>query len=117
MAEFDKTKFSFVELFLNSNGKTSITKLIGFASSFVCIIMFVIMLVFYMINVGESEVIIVFIDRIITFFGISAGLMGIKSISSSFGKDNKIEMNNSEEKKKKNPQHGHFGSEEPEGDE
>ena len=44
--QFDKTKFSVVEMFLNTNGKTSITKLIGFAASFMCIIMFVVMMIF-----------------------------------------------------------------------
>lgn len=88
--EFDKTKFSFIELFLNTDGKTSITKLIGFASSFTCLIMFVVMIVFYMFHVGESSVVLDFVDKIIMFFGISSGLMGIKSISSSFGSNNRV---------------------------
>lgn len=91
--EFDKTKFSFIELFLNTDGKTSITKLIGFASSFTCLVMFVVMIVFYMFHVGESTVVLDFVDKIIMFFGISSGLMGIKSISSSFGSNNKVFTN------------------------
>ena len=91
--EFDKTKFSFIELFLNTDGKTSITKLIGFASSFTCLVMFVVMIVFYMFHVGESTVVLDFVDKIIMFFGISSGLMGIKSISSSFGSNNRVFAN------------------------
>ena len=94
--EFDKTKFSFIELFLNTDGKTSITKLIGFASSFTCLVMFVVMIVFYMFHVGESTVVLDFVDKIIMFFGISSGLMGIKSISSSFGSNNKVFTNDSD---------------------
>jgi len=82
---FDATKFSLVEIFLNNSGKTSSTKTIGLISSLVCMLLFVVLVVFYMFNVKESAVILLFIDKIITVFGISAGLMGIKSISSSIG--------------------------------
>ena len=97
--QFDKTKFSFIELFLNTNGKTSVTKAIGFAASFVCIFMFVAMMIFYMIHPLESETVLLFIDKILTFFGISAGLMVIKSISSSFGQNHRVSVNNNNEKK------------------
>lgn len=91
---FDKTKFSFKETFMNPNGKTSATKLIGMSSSAMCIIMFIVMSIFYMFNVAESGVVIVLIDKIIQFFGISAGLMGVKSVTSSFGTNNKIVITN-----------------------
>jgi len=97
--QFDKTKFSFTELFLNTNGKTSVTKAIGFGASFVCITMFVAMMIFYMVHPAESETVLLFIDKIITFFGISAGLMGIKSISSSFGQNHRVTIDNTAEKK------------------
>ena len=82
---YDATKFSLVEIFLNNSGKTSSTKTIGLISSLVCMLLFVVLVIFYMFNVKESAVILLFIDKIITVFGISAGLMGIKSISSSIG--------------------------------
>ena len=43
-----------------------------------------------MFNIPESGVILSFIDKIITIFGIAAGLMGIKSISSSIGANKTI---------------------------
>ena len=88
---YDATKFSLVEIFLNNSGKTSSTKTIGLISSLVCMMLFIILVIFYMFNVKESAVILLFIDKIITIFGISAGLMGIKSISSSIS-HNKIDV-------------------------
>ena len=90
MTTFDATKFSWVEVFLNTNGKTSSTKLIGLLTAMICLLLFVIMVVFYMFNIQESGIILLFIDKIITIFGIAAGLMGIKSISSSIGTNKTI---------------------------
>lgn len=92
--KFDKTRFSFKETFLNPNGKTSSTKVIGMSASAMCILMFITMSIFYMFNISESGVVIVLIDKIIQFFGISAGLMGVKSVTSSFGTNNKIVITN-----------------------
>lgn len=88
---FNAHKFSPVEIFSNNNGKTSSTKVIGFIASCVCLFLFVILVVYYFINPGECANILEFIDRTITYFTVSAGLMGIKSITSSFGK-NKMEI-------------------------
>lgn len=91
---FDTTKFSLKETFLNTNGKTSSTKLIGVCASTMCILLFIALVIFYMVYTAESAVVIVIIDKIIQFFGISAGLMGVKSITSSFGTNNKIVIEN-----------------------
>ena len=99
---FDTSKFSFKETFLNTNGKTSSTKLIGMAASAMCVLLFVTLTIFYMFNVAESAVIIIMIDKIIAFFGISAGLMGVKSITSSFGTNNKVILTNETTTDKKN---------------
>lgn len=88
---FNAHKFSPVEIFSNNNGKTSSTKVVGFIASCVCLFLFVILVLYYFINPGECGNILEFIDRTITYFSVSAGLMGIKSITSSFGK-NKIEI-------------------------
>ena len=88
---FNAHKFSPVEIFSNNNGKTSSTKVVGFIASGVCLFLFVILVLYYFINPGECANILEFIDRTITYFSVSAGLMGIKSITSSFGK-NKIEI-------------------------
>lgn len=88
---FNAHKFSPVEIFSNNNGKTSSTKVVGFIASCVCLFLFLILVLYYFINPGECANILEFIDRTITYFGVSAGLMGIKSITSSFGK-NRIEI-------------------------
>ena len=88
---FNAHKFSPVEIFSNNNGKTSSTKVVGFIASCVCLFLFLILVLYYFINPGECANILEFIDRTITYFSVSAGLMGIKSITSSFGK-NRIEI-------------------------
>ena len=88
---FNPHKFSAVEIFSNNNGKTSSTKVVGFIASCVCLFLFLILVLYYFINPGECANILEFIDRTITYFSVSAGLMGIKSITSSFGK-NRIEI-------------------------
>ncbi len=88
---FNAHKFSPVEIFSNNNGKTSSTKVVGFIASCVCLFLFVILVGYYFINPGECANILEFIDRTITYFTVSAGLMGIKSITSSFGKS-KLEI-------------------------
>ena len=88
---FNPHKFSPVEIFSNNNGKTSSTKVVGFIASCVCLFLFLILVLYYFINPGECGNILEFIDRTITYFSVSAGLMGIKSITSSFGK-NRIEI-------------------------
>ena len=103
MTTFDATKFSWVEVFLNTNGKTSSTKLIGLLTAMICLLLFVIMVVFYMFNIQESGIILSFIDKIITMFGIAAGLMGIKSISSSIGSNKTIIENSVQQQQTKAP--------------
>ena len=103
MTTFDTTKFSWVEIFLNTNGKTSSTKLIGLLTAMICLLLFVIMVIFYMFNIPESGVILSFVDKIITMFGIAAGLMGIKSISSSIGANKTIIENSVQQQQTKAP--------------
>ena len=56
-----------------------------------------------MFNIPESGVILSFIDKIITMFGIAAGLMGIKSISSSIGANKTIIENHAPQPQTKAP--------------
>ena len=88
---FDPHKFSFSEIFANNNGKTSSTKIIGFLVSIVCLFIFIMLVVYYFFNPGECANVLEIIDRTVSYFSISAGLMGIKSVTSSFGKQ-KIEI-------------------------
>ena len=95
MPIFDPHKISWSEIFANNNGKTSSTKIIGFLVSIVCLIIFVMLVIYYFYNPGECPNILEIIDRTISFFSISAGLMGVKSITSSFGRQ-KIEITEKE---------------------
>ena len=88
---FDPHKFSISEIFANNNGKTSSTKIIGFIVSIVCLMIFIMLVIYYFYNPGECANILEIIDRTVSYFPISAGLMGVKSITSSFGRQ-KIEI-------------------------
>lgn len=88
---FDPHKFSVTEIFSNNNGKTSSTKVVGFITSMVCLLIFIVLVVYYLINPLECANILEFIDRTITYFTVSAGLMGVKSVTSAFGKS-KVEL-------------------------
>ena len=86
ISRYDPHKFSFNEIFANNNGKTSSTKLVGFITSMVCLLLFMSLVVFFFFNPETSKEILEFIDRTITYFSVAAGLMGIKSVTSAFGK-------------------------------
>ena len=88
---FNAHKFSVSEIFSNNNGKTSSTKIIGFIVSMVCLLIFIMLVLYYFYNPGECANILEIIDRTVSYFTISAGLMGVKSITSSFGRQ-KIEI-------------------------
>lgn len=91
MPLFDPHKISWSEIFSNNNGKTSSTKIIGFMVSLVCLIIFLMLVIYYFCNPGECSNILELIDRTVSYFTISAGLMGVKSITSSFGRQ-KLEI-------------------------
>ncbi len=86
ISRYDPHKFSFNEVFANNNGKTSSTKLVGFITSMVCLLLFMSLVVFFFFNPETSKEILEFIDRTITYFSVAAGLMGVKSVTSAFGK-------------------------------
>ena len=86
ISRYDPHKFSFNEVFANNNGKTSSTKLVGFITSMGCLLLFMSLVVFFFFNPETSKEILEFIDRTITYFSVAAGLMGVKSVTSAFGK-------------------------------
>lgn len=88
---FDPHRFSINEIFSNNNGKTSSTKLVGFITSMVCLLIFLALMVYFFFMPVHGAVILEFVDRTVTYFTVSAGLMGVKSITSAFGK-HKIEI-------------------------
>lgn len=82
---FDVSKFSVPEIFNNTNGRSSSMKVVGLLTSFVCLSLFIILVIFYFVNTGEASTVITLIDKTIAFFGIGTGLMGVKSISAAIG--------------------------------
>ena len=48
--QFNPHKFSINEVFSNSNGKTSSTKLVGFITSMVCLFIFVSLMVYFFLH-------------------------------------------------------------------
>lgn len=80
---FDIHKISIKEAVNDGNGKTSAKMLIGVTASFLCMLLFVAITIFYFIHHEQSDVVMQLYDKIIIIFGIAAGLMGVKSISNA----------------------------------
>lgn len=76
-------KISFKEALNNDNGRTSSKKIIGVLSSFVCLFLMTALIIFYFWHTADAVLILQFFDKIITVFGISAGLLGVKSIANA----------------------------------
>ena len=81
------------EIFQSNNGKPSACKWVGSISALVCLALFVAIIIFYMVHVAEGAIVLQILDKIIEVFGISAGLLGLKSISSSIG-GNRVTIQN-----------------------
>ena len=86
VTNFDPHRFSMNELFANNNGKTSSTKVVGFITSMVCLLLFLMLVIYFFVNPAAAAPILEFIDRTVTYFSVAAGLMGVKSITSAFGR-------------------------------
>lgn len=76
-------KVSLKEALNNDNGRTSSKKLIGLLSSATCLLLMIALVIFYFSHTGDALLILQFFDKIITVFGISAGLLGVKSIANA----------------------------------
>ena len=100
MAKNDINEISFKEIFNNYSGKTSSTKFVGVTASLVCLFLFIILVIYYFFNPLEAQNVLSLIDKTTTYFTVSSGLMGVKSITSAFGK-NVIKINDEEEYNKK----------------
>lgn len=85
----DISKISVNEAFNNPNGKTSSNKLVSVVTSFVCLFLFVILVIYYFINPSEAANVLALIDKTTVYFSVAAGIMGVKTIASNFG-GNKI---------------------------
>lgn len=101
VTNYDPHRFSMNEIFANNNGKTSSTKVVGFITSMVCLLLFLMLVIYFFINPAAAAPVLEFIDRTVTYFSVAAGLMGVKSITSAFGR-HKMSVTNIDEKPKGN---------------
>lgn len=90
-------KFSWAQMVSNANGKTSATALVGFISAMVCLLLFCTLVVFYFFNISEATTILSIVDKTITYFSISAGLLGVRSISSTLANGDRIKIGNKDD--------------------
>lgn len=104
ITNYDPHRFSINEIFANNNGKTSSTKVVGFITSMICLLLFLMLVIYFFINPAAAAPILEFIDRTVTYFSVAAGLMGVKSITSAFGR-HKIQVANTEGGKPNNNHH------------
>lgn len=88
------SNFYWKEIFNDNSGKTSAASFIGVITSVVCLLLFITLIIFYFTHLTEASIVLSLIDKVTTFFGIGAGLMGVKSISSIFDKNQAINISN-----------------------
>lgn len=75
--KYDKAKFRFIELFTNTDGKTSSSGFAGVAGFFVGLISFISAVIAYYLQLpGANEL----MNNIILLLTISAGLLGVRKI-------------------------------------
>ena len=92
-------RFSWAQIFSNANGKTSATALVGFISAMICLLLFCVLVVFYFCNITEAATVMAIIDKTITYFSISAGLLGVRSISSTLANGDRIKIGGKDDEK------------------
>lgn len=90
------SKFYWREIFNDSNGKTSAGSFIGVLAGVISIVMFVVLICFYFLHLAQASIVLELIDKATTYFMVSAGLLGVRSITGAFGR-NKFTINNQEE--------------------
>lgn len=83
MSLFEMDKISLKEALNNDNGKTSSKKLIGVTTSLLCLLIMIMLTIYYFCNPSEGHIIMQLYDKIIVIFGIACGLMGVKSVSNA----------------------------------
>lgn len=90
-----RLKFSWLEMFSNTDGKTSASAFVGTVVALITVLMFITLMIFYFINPAESGVILQFIDKLTMYFGIASGLLGLKSLG-VFSKHTNVTIGNPE---------------------
>lgn len=94
-------RISVREAFNNDNGKTSGNKLVGMITCFVCLFIFIACVAFFFITQDMDESILKIIDKDLYLYTVGCGLMGVKTIAASIGK-NRINFGSTHNKPKHN---------------
>lgn len=101
-------KVSLKEAFNNNNGKTSSNKILGLVTGFVCLAIFVMLIIYYFFKPNEGPIILQFVDKAIFFYGIGSGVMIGKTLAASFGNNNRLNVG--EQTQHNHDSHEYYGS-------
>lgn len=91
---FDPRQFSWREMFSSEQtGKTSIVLFVSAVGSIITAVLLIALVIFCAVSLIESPVVLSLIDSVLTYYGISIGLLGVRSITTSLG-GNKVTVSN-----------------------
>ena len=91
---YDPKKFEWKEMFSSEQtGKTSVILFVSGQSSITTTVLIIALVVLCATKVIEATIVLSLIEYVLTYYGISVGLLGVRSITSSFG-GNKVTVSN-----------------------
>lgn len=91
---YDPKKFAWKEMFSSEQtGKTSIILFVSGLGSIITAVLLVSLVVLCAVKLIEASIVLSLIENVLTYYGISVGLLGVRSITSSFG-GNKVSISN-----------------------
>lgn len=91
---YDPHRFSWKEMISSEqSGKTSVILVVTALGSFVTAGLLIALVVLCAMKLIEASIVIALIENILTYYGLSIGLLGVRSITSSFG-GNKVSISN-----------------------
>ena len=91
---YDPKKFEWKEMFSSEQtGKTSVTLFVSGLGSITTTVLLIALVVLCATKVIEATIVLSLIEYVLTYYGISVGLLGVRSIASSFG-GNKVTVSN-----------------------
>ena len=90
----DPKKFESKEMFSSEQtGKTSVILFVSGLGSITTTVLLIALVVLCATKVIEATIVLSLIEYVLTYYGISVGLLGVRSITSSFG-GNKVTVSN-----------------------
>ena len=91
---YDPKKFEWKEMFSSEQtGKTSVILFVSGLGSITTTVLLIALVVLCATKVIEATIVLSLIEYVLTYYGISVGLLGVRSIASSFG-GNKVTVSN-----------------------